>query len=179
MKGWTKLLLLGVAAVGAAELYLRTTEKAESPVAAAPAFELPDLQGRNVSLSSLKGRVVAMNFWASWCGPCRAEIPDLAKVYAEHRDKCFEMIGVAEESGGTADVAEAAKRFGINYPVLLDPEGTTGDAYKIPGYPRTYLIDSEGRIRRTFDGAVDREEFEQALAPLLAEAPKSCPARRM
>jgi len=175
MKGWTKLLLLGLLAVGVAELALRS-RAATGPTGAAPAFALPDLQGRQVTLASLKGRVVAMNFWASWCGPCREEIPDLAKVYAAHREKCFEMLGVAEESGGREDVAEAARRFGITYPVLVDPQGQTGDAYKIPGYPRTYLIDHQGQIRRTFDGAVDRGTLESALAPLLAEAPSSCPA---
>jgi cytochrome c biogenesis protein CcmG, thiol:disulfide interchange protein DsbE len=176
MKGWTKLLLLGLLAVGAAELALRSGAS-PGPTGAAPAFDLPDLSGRSVSLSALRGRVVAVNFWASWCGPCREEIPDLARVYTAHREKCFEMLGVAEESGGREDVAEAARRFGINYPVLVDPQGLTGEAYKIPGYPRTYLIDHQGRIRRTFDGAVDRGTLEDALAPLLAEVPRQCPAR--
>ncbi len=176
MTGWKKLLLLGVAAIVAAELYLRHAP-ASSPQGVAPAFELADLEGRPVSLDSLRGRVVAVNFWASWCGPCRAEIPDLARVYSAHREKCFEMVGVAEESGGPQDVAEAARKFGINYPVLVDPQGLVGEAYKIPGYPRTYLIDHEGHIRNTFDGAVDRGELEGALEPLLAAAPKTCPAR--
>jgi cytochrome c biogenesis protein CcmG, thiol:disulfide interchange protein DsbE len=176
MKGWTKLLFLGLLAVGAAEMALRS-RAAPPAVGAAPAFDLPDLQGRSVSLASLQGRVVAVNFWATWCGPCREEIPDLARVYAAHREKCFEMVGVAEESGGREDVAEAARRFGINYPVLVDPQGRTGEAYRIPGYPRTFLIDHQGQIRRAFDGAVDRGELERALAPLLAEAPQGCAAR--
>jgi cytochrome c biogenesis protein CcmG/thiol:disulfide interchange protein DsbE len=175
MKGWTKLILLGLLAVGVAELALRA-RSAGRPSGAAPAFALPDLQGHQVTLDSLKGRVVAMNFWASWCGPCREEIPDLARVYAAHREKCFAMLGVAEESGGREDVAEAARRFGITYPVLVDPQGQIGDAYKILGYPRTYLIDHLGQIRQTFDGAVDRGALEDALAPLLAAAPASCPA---
>jgi cytochrome c biogenesis protein CcmG/thiol:disulfide interchange protein DsbE len=174
MKGWTKLILVGLLAVGVAELYLRS-RSAPPPVGAAPAFDLPDLEGRQVTLDSLKGRVVAVNFWASWCGPCREEIPDLAKVWAANREKCFQLLGVAEESGGREDVAEAARKFGINYPVLVDPQGKTGDDYKIPGYPRTYLIDHRGQIRQTFDGAVDRGTLEGALAPLLAEAPAACP----
>jgi cytochrome c biogenesis protein CcmG, thiol:disulfide interchange protein DsbE len=177
MKGWLKLLFLGLLGVGAAELYLRARPSPASSGGAAPAFDLPALDGRSVSLASLRGRVVAVNFWASWCGPCREEIPDLARVYAANRQKCFEMLGVAEESGGREDVAEAARRFGITYPVLVDPKGLTGDAFRIPGYPQTFLIDAEGRIRHAFRGAVDRGSLEDALAPLLAEAPRECPAR--
>lgn len=174
MKGWVKLLLIGVAAVAAAEWYLRTSAGG-APQGEAPALALPDLSGREVTLAGLRGKVVAVNFWASWCHPCRAEIPDLAQVYAAHKGGCFELLGVAAESGTRDEVAESASRFGINYPVLLDLQGTAGDAFRVQGYPRTYLIDHRGQIRQTFAGAVDREELEGALKPLLAEAPQSCP----
>jgi cytochrome c biogenesis protein CcmG/thiol:disulfide interchange protein DsbE len=178
MRSWVKLLVLGAAAVVAAEIVLRAPDpKAPPPGAPAPAFSLPDLGGREVSLGSLKGRVVAVNFWATWCGPCREEIPDLARVYAENRGKCFEMLGVAEESGSREEVAEAAGKLGVNYPVLLDDKAEAGDAFRIPGYPRTFLIDHEGRIRKVFEGQVEKAELDVALAPLLAEAPRSCPAR--
>jgi cytochrome c biogenesis protein CcmG, thiol:disulfide interchange protein DsbE len=177
MAGWKKLAILGVAAAAAAELYLRSG--AAAPVeGAAPPFELSDLQGHPVSLAGLRGRVVAVNFWASWCAPCREEIPDLSRVYQAHRDQCFEMLGVAEESGGREDVEESARRFGISYPVLHDPQGQAAEAFKIPGYPRTILIDHQGRIRSTFEGAVDRAELESALGPLLAAAPTGCSQTR-
>jgi cytochrome c biogenesis protein CcmG, thiol:disulfide interchange protein DsbE len=175
MKGWLKLAILAVVAVAAAEVWLRARDAAEALVGAAPDFTLPDLEGRSVRLEALRGRVVAVNFWASWCGPCRAEIPELSRVYAAHKDKCFVMLGIAEESGGRDDVAESARRFGIDYPVLLDDEGRIGEAFKIPGYPRTYLIDHEGKVRHTFSGAVDRADLDAALQPLLAAAPKTCP----
>jgi cytochrome c biogenesis protein CcmG/thiol:disulfide interchange protein DsbE len=176
MKGWLKLALLGAVAVAAAEVWLRARDAAEPPLEnAAPAFTLPDLQGKPVSLQALRGRVVAVNFWATWCGPCREEIPELSRVYAANKDRCFEMLGIAEESGGRDDVADSARRFGINYPVLLDDGGRIGEAFKIPGYPRTYLIDHEGRVRRTFTGAVDRADLDAALEPLLAAAPRTCP----
>jgi len=177
MRSWAKLLVLGAAAVAAAEIYLRAPDpKAPPPGSPAPAFTLPDLGGNSVSLAGLKGKVVAVNFWATWCPPCREEIPELARAYDEHRGKCFEMLGVAEESGSREEVAEAASKLGVNYPILLDDRGEASDAFRIPGYPRTFLIDHEGRIRKVFEGAVEKAELDGALAPLLAEAPRSCPA---
>ncbi len=116
-----------------------------------------------------------MNFWAAWCGPCLEEIPDLTKVYAANRGKCFELLGVAEESGTRDEVLAAARKLGMNYPVLLADDGKVSDAFKIPAYPRTFLIDVDGRVRKVFEGAVERAVLERALAPLLSEAPSSCP----
>jgi cytochrome c biogenesis protein CcmG, thiol:disulfide interchange protein DsbE len=177
MRNWMKLLLLALVAIGATELYLqRVRHVSKLPGAAeAPSFALPDTSGRRVSLESLKGKVVAVNFWATWCGPCQDEIPDLVKVYSAHKNKCFEMLGIAEESGARDEVVAAAQKFGVNYPVLLDDDGKAGDAFRIPGYPRTFLIDVGGRIRKVFEGAVEREDLERELKPLLAEAPASCP----
>ena len=175
MKIWIKLGVLGVAALAVAELFLARPKPVTAPSGeAAPSFTLPDTSGKSVALASLKGRVVAVNFWATWCGPCREEIPDLAKVYAAHRDGCFEMLGVASESGARDEVVAAADKFGVNYPVLLDDEGKVGDLFKIEAYPRTFLIDADGRVRKAFQGTVDRDDLEKALAPLLAEAPNAC-----
>ena len=176
MKNWMKLAVLALVAIASTELYLaRARRAAKVPQGTeAPAFTLPDTRGQPVTLASLKGKVVAVNFWATWCGPCQEEIPDLAKVYSAHRSKCFEMLGVAEESGARDEIVAAATKLGVNYPVLLDDAGKAGDAFKIPGYPRTFLIDVDGRIRKVFEGAVERDELEKALTPLLAEAPASC-----
>jgi cytochrome c biogenesis protein CcmG/thiol:disulfide interchange protein DsbE len=177
MKSWIKLGLLGVAAVAAAELFLARAGSAAKKVPAgepAPAFSLPDITGKTVTLAGLKGRVVAVNFWATWCGPCREEIPDLAKVYAAHRNRCFEMLGVAEESGARDEVVAVAEKLGVNYPVLLDDDTKVGDLFKIEAYPRTFLIDADGNVRQVFEGQVERDDLEKALAPLLAEAPASC-----
>ena len=177
MKNWMKLSLLALVAIASTEMYLqraRRVAKVPSGVVA-PSFTLRDTMGQPVSLASLKGKVVAVNFWATWCGPCQEEIPDLAKVYSAHKSKCFEMLGVAEESGARDEVVAVAHKLGVNYPVLLDDDGKAGDAFKIPGYPRTFLIDVDGRIRNVFEGAVERDDLEKALAPLLAEAPASCP----
>lgn len=176
MSRWTRLAVVAVAALVLGQLVVRDVlhgrERLED--APAPGFTLPDTSGRLVSLEGLRGKVVAVNFWATWCGPCQEEIPDLARLYAAHRKSCFELLGVAEESGSRDDVVAAAAKLGVNYPVLLDPEGRAGDAYRIPGYPRTYLIDVRGRIRRVFEGAVDPGDLERALAPLLAETSPGC-----
>ena len=169
--------LVAVAALaGVAWLRLRAPRPLGES-AQAPGFSLPAASGNTVSLEALRGKVVAVNFWATWCPPCKAEIPDLAAVYAAAtaQGKCLEMLGVAEDSGSRPEIVKAAKDLGINYTVLFDDDGKAGEAYRIPAYPRTFLVDARGRLRRTFEGAVSRTQLEAALAPLLAEAPGSCP----
>ena len=174
MNVWVKLGALALAAVAAGELIARERAPRTPQGTPAPGFTLRDTNGREVSLASLRGKVVAVNFWASWCAPCRSEIPQFAKVYAAKRGKCFEMLGLAEESGTRDEVVESAAKLGINYPVLLDDDGKVSDDFKITAYPRTFLIDVHGNIRRVFEGEVDAAGLEGAIAPLLEEAPASC-----
>jgi cytochrome c biogenesis protein CcmG/thiol:disulfide interchange protein DsbE len=173
---WIRLLLVFAVAIVAAQAYSRL--RGPRPLAtgaAAPDFALTGSDGREVRLSALRGRVVAVNFWATWCPPCKAEIPDFAAVYAANAGKCLEFLGVAVDSGTHEEISAAAKDLGINYPVLFDDDAKVSDDYRIPAYPRTFLIDVRGRLRKTFQGMVDRAQLEAALAPLLAEAPGSCP----
>ena len=175
MNRWVKLLLLALATVAGFELIVHRARrvKGTSAGAQAPTFTLPSADGSQVALERLRGKVVAVNFWATWCGPCREEIPELARVYAARRGHCFEMLGVAEESGDHREVTDTARKLGINYPVLFDDDAKVGDAFRIPGYPRTYLIDVEGRIRKVFEGELERGELDRALTPLLAECPRA------
>jgi cytochrome c biogenesis protein CcmG/thiol:disulfide interchange protein DsbE len=174
MNTWVKLGLLAVAAVAGTELAVRHRSPRTPQGTPAPSFTLIDTEGRKVSLASLKGKVVGVNFWATWCEPCREEIPDLAKVYAANKGKCFEMLGLAEESGERDEVVAAARKLGINYPVLLDAYGKVSDDFNVPAYPRTFLIDADGNVRKVFEGAVTRDDLEAALKPLLGEV-ESCP----
>jgi cytochrome c biogenesis protein CcmG/thiol:disulfide interchange protein DsbE len=191
-----KLVVLGVAVVAITRLWIHrgpasapgahgpdasaapssaTASASPSQSPSAPALALPDLSGRPVSLASLQGRAVAVNFWASWCPPCRAEIPELSAYYRENHDRCFEMLGVAESSGGRDDVAAAATRLGIAYPVLLDPDGAAAGRFGVDGLPHTVIIDAQGKVRSVFEGAIGREELNAALGPLLPPRGTPCP----
>ncbi len=170
MNTWTKLVVLVVAVVVVTQLLV---QRAQPPVPAgedAPPLALPDLRGGTVDLAKLRGKVVAVNFWASWCPPCREEIPELAEVWTDHRGRCFELLGVAEESA-REDVARLAT--GIPYPVLLDERAEALSAWRVAGYPRTYLLDAQGKVRKIFEGALRKRQLEEAIRPLL---PETCPS---
>lgn len=170
MTRWLKLALVALAAVVVAQVLVRRQGSMRVPGQAAPSLALPDLAGRTVDLASLRGKVVAVNFWASWCAPCRAEIPELAQVWRAHKGRCFELLGVAEESG-REDVAAMART--IPYPILLDAGATALRPWGVPAFPRTYLVDPEGKVRQVFSGALDERALTEAIAPLL---PATCPA---
>ncbi len=171
MTNWIKLAFVAVAAFVVFQLFVQRSRPALDAGASAPPLALPDLQGRTVELAGLKGRVVAVNFWATWCLPCQVEIPELAEVWTRHKDGCFELLGVAEESA-REDVLRMAPR--IPYPVLLDERAEALSAWRVAGYPRTFLVDAEGKVRHEFQGAVSRRQLEDAVRQLL---PASCPAR--
>jgi len=166
-----KLAILAVAAIVVAQLFVQRSEPVFAEGAAAPPLALADLAGRQVDLASLKGRVVAVNFWASWCGPCQEEIPELAAVWSENRDRCFEILGVAEESA-REDVVRLASA--IPYPILLDARAEALTPWRVQAYPRTYLVDAEGKVRQVFQGALRKQQLEKAIRPLL---PATCPQR--
>jgi cytochrome c biogenesis protein CcmG, thiol:disulfide interchange protein DsbE len=130
----------------------------------APAFALPDLDGKPRSLESFRGRPVLVNFWATWCPPCRAEVPELQAAWLAHQT-CLGVVGITVDSGSADDVRAFARARGIGYPVLLD-DGSAGRAYGIANIPRSFLLDAEGRLVGTFNGAVTRAGIERALSSL-------------
>ena len=108
----------------------------------APEFSLKDLSGKNVRLSDYKGKVVLVNFWASWCPPCKMEIPGIQKVYTAYKDKGFTVIGIA-----TDDVSPSfIKSMGMSYPVVLADNEVISDYGNISGIPASFLVGKDGRI---------------------------------
>ncbi len=131
----------------------------------APDFTLSDINGKNVSLSQYPGKVVILDFFATWCPPCREEIPDFIELERLYGDKGFAMIGVA-----LADLEDAksfAGKFGINYPVLIDDGKTSGAYGPIRAIPTTFVIDKSGKIVKKYIGARSKEVFESDITELL------------
>jgi cytochrome c biogenesis protein CcmG/thiol:disulfide interchange protein DsbE len=172
MRPWIKIALL-VALAGVASLVLVPSAGSEAAQVGqpAPAVALPDMAGREVTLAALRGRAVALNFWATWCPPCKEELPVLAEAWRGARGSCVEFVGVTEESSREDAVAEVT-RHAVPYPVVLDADGAVARAYGVTGLPRTYLIDAEGNVRKVFSGRVTRAQLEKAMAPFV---PASCP----
>jgi cytochrome c biogenesis protein CcmG, thiol:disulfide interchange protein DsbE len=178
MTRWLQLGFLALAAVVVGELLLRDREPPPAPTPpgrggevrapAAPALSLKGLDGKQVDLRDFRGKVVAVNFWATWCGPCLAEMPELAELWRERHQGCFELLGVAGMSD-RKDAEQLARK--IPYPVLFDEDGEAVNAWSVQSFPRTFVLDPEGRVRQVFKGMIDRQRLAQAVEPLL---PQGC-----
>lgn len=156
LKDWGIALLVGVGVYLAAGLLLRP-----GPVTGkAPAFTLADTAGAQVQLSRWAGRVVVLNFWGSWCPPCREELPGFAKVAAAHPEAQF--VGVAVKSGTGEALQHSAEALGISWPVL---EGTSAvlDAYDVRVFPTTFVLRADGTIAKSFTGSITAKDLEDAL----------------
>jgi cytochrome c biogenesis protein CcmG/thiol:disulfide interchange protein DsbE len=167
VKAGYKLVLVGLVAVVVGQLFVQRSERTLQLGTQPEPFTLEATNGTSLALASLRGRVVAVNFWATWCPPCLRELPELAAARQRDGGRCLEVVGVAEESPSDA-VAEAAGR--LPYPVVIDPRAGLASTWGVSAYPRTFLLDREGRLARVFDGAIDRAELERAAAPLLDPA---------
>lgn len=135
----------------------------------APDFSLTDLAGKTVRLSGLRGKVVVLNVWATWCAPCRDEMPSMERLYQRLRGPNFELLAVSEDEGGADKVRAFVREVAVTFPVLLDPERQVGTRYGVWGYPETFIIDRDGRIVERVIGprAWDTPEQVAALSALM------------
>ena len=133
-------------------------------------FTLEDLNGKKVSLSSLRGKVIFLNLWATWCEPCREEMPAMEELYNEFKgNKDFVMLAVSQDRFGASAVKPYLEKNGFHFQVLLDPENKLSDLYDVSGVPETFIIDRHGRIVAHHMGAFDwsRSDVREALEQLL------------
>lgn len=133
----------------------------------APDWKLVDLNGAAVSSDQFKGKVVVIDFWATWCPPCRAEIPgyiDLARKYGKDG---VVIVGISLDQGGPGVVKEFATKMGINYPIVMGDDRVVAAFGGVEGIPTTFLIDRTGQIRDRKVGAVETAEYEQRLRAVL------------
>ncbi len=140
-----------------------------APVAGHPApdFELVTVEGETVQLSDFKGKPVIVNFWATWCGPCRAEFPEFQEAAVDNADRLV-IIGVNNTSADQADLVPGfLEEFGITFPIVLDTEnGDTAKAYRIIGLPTTVFIDSNGVVNEVFTGPLNKAYIESKIVEL-------------
>ena len=130
-----------------------------APGADAPGFQLNSSLGKPVSLSDLKGQVVLINFWASWCGPCRQEMPILNQLFQSYQAAGFTLIGVNVEPNA-ADAQKFLKATPVSFPILFDPTSAVSMLYQVSGMPSTVIVDRNGKIRYVHHGYKPGDEGE-------------------
>ncbi len=130
-------------------------------------LRIKDIQGRYLSLSDYRGKVVLINFWATWCPPCRKEIPDLIKYQRDYRKQGLQVIGVTYPPQTLAEVRRFVRRARVNYPVALGTEETKSLFAQSEALPLTVVIGKDGRVRDIIEGILLPDEFEQKIRPLL------------
>ena len=134
----------------------------------APVFSLQDDAGATVSLAQLRGRLVVMNLWASWCPPCRAEMPDLQRLAERYAGRGVAVVGVNE--GESPERARAfARALGIRFPIWIDAAERYGRTYTALGLPTTIVVDRQGAVVRGFDGPLTFAQMRATVDPLLAK----------
>ncbi len=132
----------------------------------APDFTLSSLQGEEIRLSEMRGQVVLVNFWATWCPPCRFEMPAMQEVYETYRKRGFVILAVNFKED-EAQVRSFVDEFRLTFPVLLDKSGNVAAQYRVVGLPSSYFVDAKGRVQAVRVGAMDKEYMETQVRRLL------------
>jgi thiol-disulfide isomerase/thioredoxin len=148
-----------------------TVVSAQKPRPPAPPFSLTDSAGAVVSLAKLKGRVVQVDFWATWCASCKVEIPWFMEFQTKYGSKGLSTVGIAMDVQGWSIVRPYLAKHPFNYPIVLGNEALA-QQYDVPGLPVTVLVDRSGRVAESHVGLVDKAAWERRIQALLAEPAK-------
>ncbi|NWG03102.1 MAG: TlpA family protein disulfide reductase [Syntrophaceae bacterium] len=135
-------------------------------------FSLKALNDQEITLSRLRGKVVLLDFWATWCSPCRESIPHLVQLYRTYRENEFEIIGMSIDKGGEMVVRHFAKSMEIPYPIVMTPEDVAR-AYRVTSIPTLFLIDREGKIRERITGfnLTVAQQIHSKIGAIISEKP--------
>ena len=166
-----------LAVVLALALGLQTLQRERESGYEAADFALPDMAGRTHTLSELRGKVVFLNLWATWCPPCLAEMPSIEALHRRFRNRDLVVLAVSEDAEGSAAVKPFVDQLGLTFPILLDPEGSLSPRYGVTGFPETFVIGRDGRVIEHFIGPTDWSSaarfnyFDAILRQPVAQAP--------
>ncbi len=163
---WFQNLLLAAFVLGGVWFWFnRTASRVEAH--AAPEWELFDLNGNLHRSKDFEGKVVVLNFWATWCPPCRMEIPGFVEVQAELEDAGLVIVGISLDEAPVAQVRTFAEDFGINYPVVMGDAQVANDYEGVRALPTTFFIDREGQVRNVHRGYMTKRAFRKTVLRLL------------
>jgi thiol-disulfide isomerase/thioredoxin len=159
--------IFGVVALFARRSAAENAANSTGKPAVAPSWELQNVDGQTVRFADFKGKVVILDFWATWCPPCRAEIPGLIELQKQYGKQGLAVVGVSLDQDGAADVKAFAQKFGINYPVVLADQKVVQAYGEIEAIPTTFVVDRAGGIVAKHIGFTDKGDFEKEIKPLL------------
>ena len=164
-----KFYLFVSAAVAGLFCFVGPLYQAHAATTAAPEWQLNDPDGQTVKLSDFKGKVVILDFWATWCPPCKAEIPGFIALQKQYAAQGLTVVGVSLDTAGAAVVKSFMKRTGMNYPVVIGDDKIAGDYGGISAIPTTFVLDRTGNIVSSHQGFASQVVFESEIRPLLEQ----------